>query len=110
MVAGVHHIELNVSNLETSKSFYRLLNTFFPEGTIEEFGNSFSWKFESFYLFFNQVKPEFSDTQYHRKRVGLDHMAIELDRMETVKKLEQFLIEHNVSILYPADFYGPNYF
>ncbi len=110
MIIGVHHIELNVSNLDASFKFYSLLSSFFKGSTIEREGESFCWRLGSFYIYFNQVKPRFKEASYHRKHIGLDHLAIELSDKEEMLLLREFLIRHGIPILYDADYYGPNYF
>jgi catechol 2,3-dioxygenase-like lactoylglutathione lyase family enzyme len=109
-VIGIHHIELNVSDLDTSFNFYFLLSSFFEGGTIEREDMSFCWRLGTFYIYFNQVKRQFKDAPYHRKQVGLDHIAIELSNKEEVLALREFLNRNNIPILYDADYYGPNYF
>src|SRR5438105_14709285 len=109
-VSGIHHIELNVSDLEASLNFYDKLASFFTESSISREGKSFSWNFQSFYLYFNQVQERFADSAYHRKRTGLDHIAIRLENKEQVLSLRVFLLKENIPILYDADYYGERYF
>lgn len=108
---GIHHIEINVADLQQSLDFYRLLQSFFnAESTIEEHRGAFSWKFADFYLWVNQVKPRFAEADYHRKRVGLDHLAFKVDSQQVVDQLQVFLMRHEIPILYDAGFYGPSYY
>lgn len=58
----------------------------------------------------NQVQPRFADGNYHRKRVGLDHLAFRLSSKEEILKLRESLLHENIPILYDAGFYGPEYF
>jgi catechol 2,3-dioxygenase-like lactoylglutathione lyase family enzyme len=106
----MHHIELNVSDLEASYQFYSLLSTFFAHSSIEREGESFCWRLGEFYIYFNPVQPRFKDAPNHRKQIGLDHIAIKLSDKEEVLSLQEFLIRHEIPILYDADYYGPNYF
>jgi catechol 2,3-dioxygenase-like lactoylglutathione lyase family enzyme len=77
---------------------------------IEREGNSFRWQLGTFYIYFNQVQSRFENASYHRKQVGLDHIAIKLSDTAEVLALREFLINHGIPILYDADYYGPNYF
>lgn len=109
-MVSIHHIELNVRNLPESLEFYRLLDSFFEESKLTVSDNSFSWEFGTFYLYVNQVQSRFANASYHRKGVGLDHIAFRVDGIECVRSIEQFLIRNNIPILYKADSYGPKYF
>ncbi len=53
-VIGVHHIELNVSDLDTSYHFYSLLSSFFEASTIKREEKSFCWRLGGFYIYFNR--------------------------------------------------------
>jgi catechol 2,3-dioxygenase-like lactoylglutathione lyase family enzyme len=110
MITGIHHFELNVSDLDASCAFYSLLSSFFEGSKIERDENSFYWRLGGFYIYFNLVRPRFRNAPYHRKQVGLDHIAIKLSDKEEVLLLREFLIRHEIPILYDADYYGPNYF
>lgn len=111
MNVGIHHIELNVKNLTDSLAFYEMLQGFFKQdSTIEVFDNAFSWKFSEFYIYVNQVQERFANINYHRKRVGLDHLAFKANSKKHVIELEKYLLDNNIPILYKADNYGPNYF
>jgi catechol 2,3-dioxygenase-like lactoylglutathione lyase family enzyme len=109
-IVGIHHIELNVCNLDASFKFYSLLTSFFEGSTIEREENSFCWRLGTFYIYFNEVQTRFKEAKYHRKQVGLDHIAIKLSDTAEVLALREFLINHDISILHDADYYGPNYF
>ncbi len=110
MVHGIHHIELNVSDLDASFTFYSLLSSFFEGSTIEREEKSFCWRLGVFYIYFNEVQSRFKETPYHRKQVGLDHIAIALSDKSEVFALREVLIRNNIPILYDADYYGPKYF
>ncbi len=113
-VIGAHHIELNVRDLDASFKFYSLLSSFFEGSGIEHEEESFCWRLGSFYIYFNiyfnKVKPRFKEAPYHRKQVGLDHIAIALSSKEDILALRKFLIHEGIPILYDADYYGTNYF
>ena len=109
-ITGIHHIELNVRDQERSLEFYRHLAAFFPESEIVEEGKSFRWNMAGFYLWFNPVKDRFADREYHRKSVGLDHLAFRVKSRKVVDGLQAYLIEKGVPILYEAGLYGPTYY
>src|SRR2546422_5403445 len=109
-VTGIHHIELNVSDLEASFNFYAKLASFFTESSIRREGKSFSWNFKSFYFYFNQVQERFADVAYHRKRTGLDHIAIRIETKDQIMALREFFLSENIRILHDANYYGEQYF
>ena len=109
MVEGIHHIELNISDLEESFRFYSSLSSFLG-GSIELVNGSFLWSFDSFYIYCNQVKEQFSEIKYHRKRVGLDHLAFKLVSIDEIIRLKTFFTDNGISILYDAGYYGEKYF
>lgn len=110
MIEGIHHIELNVRDRALSLEFYRTLASFFPESTVTEEGASFKWSMRSLYVWVNPVQNRFADREYHRKGVGLDHLAFKVSTREEVDRLQEFLREQEIPILYKADWYGSTYY
>ena len=110
MILGCHHIELNVSDLDRSLEFYAMLAQFFPASSLEQGTSWFQWRFADIYIHFNQVQSRFVDVPYHRKRIGLDHVAFTIESRDEILALERFLVQRGIAILYPAALYGPRYF
>ncbi len=112
MLLGCHHIELNVCKLERSYEFYSMLSGFFSSTSRLEFGGEgwFQWQFADLYIHFNQVADRYAEPAYHRKHVGLDHLAFKVDSKEEVDRIDALLRANGIPILYPAAMYGQSYY
>ena len=53
------------------------------------------------YLVFVQVEVAYQDSGYHRKQVGLNHLAFAVENRERIDALKQSLLELGVRELYP---------
>ncbi|MDQ0208504.1 VOC family protein [Alkalicoccobacillus murimartini] len=96
----IHHIEIYVSDLKISKEFW---GWFLPElgyQQYQEWNEGQSWKLGDTYLVFVQVEEKFSKAGYHRKRVGLNHLAFFGESKLHVDELTERLKERGVKILY----------
>jgi catechol 2,3-dioxygenase-like lactoylglutathione lyase family enzyme len=96
----LHHIELYVSRLEESRSFWGWLLFELGYNVYQEWNNGISYKKDQFYIVFVQAEERFMDVPYHRCRVGLNHLAFHAESREQVDLLTAKLEEHSVSILY----------
>ncbi|MFC0190246.1 VOC family protein [Fictibacillus aquaticus] len=96
----LHHIELYVSRLEESRSFWGWLLHELGYQVYQEWNNGFSYRKDHFYIVFVQTEERFMDVPYHRCRVGLNHLAFHADSREQVDLLTAKLEEQSVSILY----------
>ncbi|MYL46421.1 hypothetical protein GLV94_12285 [Virgibacillus halodenitrificans] len=96
----LHHIEIYVSDLKKSAEFWGWL--------LEELGYSFyqkweygqSWKIEDTYIVFVQTEEGFLDVPYHRKRVGLNHVAFHAESRQHIDEMTEKLNNRGVTILY----------
>lgn len=101
MNGRIHHIEINVSDLEKSTEFWRwLLTEKFSYTTFQTWDNGISFKFEETYLVFVKTDKEYLNSSFHRKNVGLNHLAFHCDSREFVDLLTKELRERNINILY----------
>ncbi len=96
----IHHIEIYVSNLETSTAFWGWLLEELGYNVFQEWENGQSWKIEDTYIVFVQVEDRFLDVAYHRCRVGLNHLAFHATSREQVDELTQKLRQKEIRILY----------
>lgn len=72
MAAGLlHHVEINVSDLNRSISFWGWFLEELGYTPFQEWENGKSWKLADTYLVFVQTEERFLDVPYHRSRVGL---------------------------------------
>ncbi|MBM7544869.1 VOC family protein [Periweissella beninensis] len=100
----LNHLEINVSNLATSKVFYTLLLSELGYVSFQTWEQGFSFKKDNFYLVFVQTEAKYLDKPYHRKNVGLNHLAFSVLNKQTVNDLRLKLIAFGVEELYPAQF------
>lgn len=98
----LHHIEIYVSNLDASKTFWSWL-------LVEELGyhiyqtwdQGISYKLDATYLVFVQTEEEHLAPSYHRKRTGLNHLAFHGSSKKMVDQLYQKLEQKKIPLLYP---------
>ncbi|MFS0674678.1 VOC family protein [Ornithinibacillus sp. 179-J 7C1 HS] len=114
MMRGMlHHIELNVSNLEKSTAFWGELLEELGYEPFQSWESGRSFKLGDTYLVFVQTEKKFLESSYHRKEVGLNHLAFYADSREHVDEITNQLKEKDVSILY-SDRHphagGPNHY
>ena len=101
MNGTIHHIEINVSDLEKSTGFWKwLLTEKFSYTILQNWDNGISFKFEETYLVFVQTDKEYLDSSFHRKNVGINHLAFHCGSREFVDLLTKELRERNINILY----------
>ena len=109
----LHHIELNVSNLEKSTAFWGELLEELGYEPFQSWESGRSFKLGDTYLVFVQTEKKFLESSYHRKEVGLNHLAFYADSREHVDEITNQLKEKDVPILY-SDRHphagGPNHY
>jgi catechol 2,3-dioxygenase-like lactoylglutathione lyase family enzyme len=96
----LHHLEFYVSHLERSREFWGWLLQRLGYARYQEWPQGFSFKFGDTYLVFVQVEDHYNDRPYHRKRVGLNHLAFQAPSTQAVDELAIELRQRGVEILY----------
>ena len=97
----VHHIQLQVSNIQKSAMFYGELlgrlgfaKVFETEGMVE-------WQKEGTRIIVVQCPKRFLAGGYHRKRVGLNHIAFRAPSRAAVDELyRNYLLPKKIPVLY----------
>ncbi|MCE9581214.1 MAG: 50S ribosomal protein L11 methyltransferase [Planctomycetes bacterium] len=109
-----HHLDMNVSNLEQSRNFYlRLLPRFGFE--LGESGDGWmSFTHGDFHLTLVQVEEKWKTREFHRKGVGVNHLAFSAASRDAVDALHEWLVWEGITVLYggPMEMGGmeaPNY-
>ncbi|NQU67943.1 MAG: VOC family protein [Candidatus Marinimicrobia bacterium] len=98
---AIHHIEINVSNLETSTRFWKWLLTEKLHYTIfQKWDSGISFKLGETYIVFVQTENKYNNPKYHRKNTGLNHLAFHGGSRESIDVLTEELKEKNITILY----------
>ena len=101
MKGTIHHIEIYVSNLQKSIEFWSwLLVTELGYKKFQEWDKGISYKLSNSYIVFVQTEKRFLDTKYHRKRIGLNHIAFHAESREEIDDLTKKLREKKIKILY----------
>lgn len=100
----IHHIEINVKNLDTSKRFYSMLLPELGYELYQDWPKGFSFKGDNSYIVFVQTEEPYLNMPYHRKAIGLNHLAFRAASPEVVDLLAGKLRSLGVSMLYEDRF------
>jgi catechol 2,3-dioxygenase-like lactoylglutathione lyase family enzyme len=96
----LHHIELYVSDLGKSTAFWAWLLGLLGYEQFQKWADGISWKLGDFYIVLVQVERRFKMPEYHRKRVGLNHIALHAKSKEQVDEVAAALPSFGLRILY----------
>lgn len=97
----LHHIEIYVSDLKRSTEFWGWFLGLFGYELYQDWSEGKSYRLGDTYLVFVQVEEPFKDVSYHRKRVGLNHLAFHGKSSEHIDEITEKLKQRGVKILYP---------
>ncbi len=96
----LHHVEIYVSDLNQSKAFWSWLLNKLGYTQSAAWKQGFSFKKDGTYLTFVQTEAKYLDAEYHRCRVGLNHLAFSVPTRAEVDAFHQALLEKQVPLLY----------
>ncbi|WDL99626.1 VOC family protein [Alicyclobacillus sp. ALC3] len=99
-VGTLHHVEINVSNLQRSLEFWGWLLEYLGYEPFQNWPEGRSWRKGETYLVFVQTESHYSDVEFHRKRTGLNHLAFHADSRTQVDELTILLRAKGIPILY----------
>ncbi|MDP4162888.1 MAG: VOC family protein [Bacillota bacterium] len=97
----LHHIELNVTKLEKSIEFWDWFLTKLGYTIFQKWDKGISWKVGETYLVFVQAESPYLEDGFHRKRIGLNHLAFHAHSQQQVDEITEELAKKGISILYP---------
>lgn len=101
MKGEIHHIEINVSDLNKTTEFWNwLLLQELGYTKFQEWKSGISYKLSNTYLVFVQTEKEYLNIPYHRKRSGLNHLAFHIDTNAQVDEMTIKLKKKGIKILY----------
>jgi catechol 2,3-dioxygenase-like lactoylglutathione lyase family enzyme len=100
MGQALHHLDLNVRDLPRSDVFYRDLLGRFGLAEIERQEHSISFGTDTCYITLVQTREPFLYHGFHRKRIGVNHLAFPAPTHEAVDELHDWLGERGTAILY----------
>lgn len=107
----LHHVELYVSSLERSASFWGWFLGELGYELFQKWPEGMSWRLGATYIVFVQAEERYLDPPYHRRRVGLNHLAFHAGSRRQVDRLADELRSRGVTILYPDRHPGdPRYY
>ncbi len=100
-IAGnIHHIEINVSDWKKSIKLWGWFLKKLGYAVYEKWDGGRTYKLGHHVIAFVQVKKEYSSPSYHRKRVGLNHLAFYAKSKKQVDEIKKDLKKKNVQLLY----------
>lgn len=100
----MNHIEINVSNLQKTKAIYADLLCLLGWEIYQEWTLGFSYQKNGLYLVFVQAEDSHKESGYHRKRIGLNHLAFNVASIEQFEHAIQLLEAKKVQFLYKNRF------
>lgn len=105
----LNHIQINVKDIKISSSFYeRLFSRLGYKKFMEEEGIK-SWTDGKTTIFLNQCEKKYIKNKFHRKNIGLNHIAFTANSKGEVDKIHEFLKRNNITILYGGPKEYPKY-
>ncbi|MBI2592903.1 MAG: VOC family protein [Candidatus Colwellbacteria bacterium] len=115
MKAALNHISFHVSDFKKSLSFYNELSKYFGWGKIYEDKWVCGWKCQTAEIWIVRTLKKYSKAGFHRKRVGLNHIAFRVPTEKAVDIFHKtFLKKQRISVLYggPKEYpqYGKGYY
>ena len=96
----IHHVEINVSNLKKTVDFWSWFLEELGYDQFQKWEGGKSWRLGETYIVFVQTEERFLDVPYHRRRVGLNHLAFHAISRGQVDDITQKLMAKGVTILY----------
>ena len=115
MKATLYHVQVNVGDAAVSLPFYRALLGHLEYRVVHDAGGVAGFSDGRSDLWLIGTEPPHRAAGFHRKRVGLNHLAFRVGRREEVDRFaEEFLRPHGIPALYesPREFpeYAPGYY
>ncbi len=101
MNGTIHHVEIYVSDLNKTISFWEwLLTKKFSYVISQKWKYGISFLLGDTYLVFVQTEEKFLKHSFNRKNIGLNHLAFHCTSKEFIEDLTLELREKGVNILY----------
>lgn len=100
MRGTIHHIELYVSDLQRSVAFWDWLLERLDYTVHQQWPEGQSWILRGTYIVLVQTPADHLTAGYHRRRVGMNHIAFNAESRQAVDELTAQLRQRGVTILY----------
>ncbi|MHB8630942.1 MAG: VOC family protein [Candidatus Limnocylindria bacterium] len=103
MTGRFHHMDIYVADLDRTIGFWGPLLEAIGWSAAATRPTVRSWRGAGTELFFVQTEPEFVAQGYHRKRVGLNHLAFAVDGRAELERFRDLVIERGARMLYGGE-------
>jgi len=97
----IHHLELYVGKLAASRAFWEPFLTRLGYRRYQVWEGGVSFFLDPTYLVLVEVEPAYRAAGYHRKRIGLNHLAFHAESRAQVDALTRWVVENGHTLLYP---------
>jgi len=103
MTGRFHHMDVYVADLERTTAFWAPLLEAIGWSAAAARPTVRSWRGAGTEIFFVQTEPEFAAQGYHRKRVGLNHLAFAVADREELARFRDRAVERGARMLYGGE-------
>ena len=100
MSGRFHHMDLYVADLARAVGFWGPFLEQLGFSKAADRPAAKSWRGAGAEIFFVQAEPEFVAQGYHRKRIGLNHLAFAVDSRDELAALLGWVTERGQRLLY----------
>lgn len=100
----LHHLDINVRDLAEARDFWEPLLTALGYTPYQNWAAGFSYRLGTTYLVFVQTEERFLSAGYHRKQIGLNHLAFTVATTQEVDELRVMLQTAGARELYADKF------
>jgi catechol 2,3-dioxygenase-like lactoylglutathione lyase family enzyme len=100
MPGHIHHIEINVSDLQKTIEFWGWFLEELGYEQFQEWEKGRSWRLDNAYIVFVQTEEKYLHIPYHRSGTGLNHIAFHAESRSRVDRMSEQLRKKGVKLLY----------
>jgi catechol 2,3-dioxygenase-like lactoylglutathione lyase family enzyme len=100
MPGHIHHIEINVSDLQKTIEFWGWFLEELGYEPFQEWEKGRSWRLDDAYIVFVQTEEKYLHIPYHRSGTGLNHIAFHADSRSQVDRMAEQLKKKGGKLLY----------
>ncbi len=95
-----HHMDIYVSDLSRSVAFWAPFLELLGFARAADRPSAKSWRSAAAEIFLVQAEPDFAAQGYHRKRVGLNHLAFAVRDRAALESVAAWLRQRDARLLY----------
>ncbi len=105
-----NHLQIYVSDKNISFPFYKELLTYLDYKVVDDDGTHLGLRNKPTDIWLKEAPKENKSKRYHRKNVGINHLAFKVSKKEDVDKFyQEFLIPRGIKTLYDTPKKFPKY-